>query len=110
LIVWISWVDDCLAVGKKEEVIIAKKQMMEQFDCDKIGNMDKYGGCRVFLIYATPGDVLVCAKSEKHVFNVEQFKYRSGIGKLLHMMQWSRPEVLHVARELLRYMWPCIIL
>jgi hypothetical protein len=28
-IVWISWVDDCLVVGKKEGVIDAKKQMME---------------------------------------------------------------------------------
>jgi hypothetical protein len=33
---------------------------------------------------ATPGDVLVRAKPEDCVSQAEQFKYRSGTGKLLH--------------------------
>ena len=28
-------------------VAIAKKQLMSQFECDKISNMDKYVGCKV---------------------------------------------------------------
>jgi hypothetical protein len=38
---------------------------------------------------ATPGDALVHAKPEDCVSNREQFKYHSGVGKLLHMMHWS---------------------
>ena len=34
----------------------------------------------------------------------DQKIYRSGIGKLLHMMKWSRPEISNAVRELSRYM------
>jgi hypothetical protein len=47
LCLWVSWVDDCLVVGTKEAVAIAKTQLMAKFDCDKIGNMDEYVGCKV---------------------------------------------------------------
>jgi hypothetical protein len=47
LVVWISWVDDCLVCGKQSGVLVAKKQMMDGFNCDEIGNMDEYVGCKV---------------------------------------------------------------
>ena len=47
LIVWISWVDDCLVAGKKKGVIIAKGQMTPRFDCEEIGEVDEYIGCKV---------------------------------------------------------------
>jgi hypothetical protein len=47
LCLWVSWVEDCLVVGMKEAVAIAKKQLMAKFDCDKIGNMDEYVRCKV---------------------------------------------------------------
>jgi hypothetical protein len=31
-------------------------------------------------------------------------KYRSGVGKLLHMMRWTRPDILNAVRELSRFM------
>jgi len=34
----------------------------------------------------------------------EQTKYRSGVGKLLHIMRWSRPEIYNAVRELSRFM------
>ena len=33
-----------------------------------------------------------------------QMKYRSGTGKLLHLMKWWRPDVLSSVRELSRFM------
>ena len=45
--IWISWVDDCLACGTKEGVKIAKAQLLQQFDCDEIGNMNKNVGCKI---------------------------------------------------------------
>jgi hypothetical protein len=47
LVTWISWVDNCLVCGSAEGVKIAKAQMMKQFDCDEIGNMDEYVGCKI---------------------------------------------------------------
>ena len=37
LVIWISWVDDCLVAGMKTGVFIAKNQMMDRFNCDEIG-------------------------------------------------------------------------
>jgi len=34
----------------------------------------------------------------------EQSKYRSGVGKLLHMMKWTHPEMLNAVCELSRFM------
>ena len=47
LVTWVSWVDDCLVCGSTERVRIAKAQMMEQFDCGEIGNMDESVGCKI---------------------------------------------------------------
>jgi hypothetical protein len=47
LIVWISWVDDCLVCGKETGALLAKKQMMDRSDCDEIGNMDEYFGSKL---------------------------------------------------------------
>jgi hypothetical protein len=41
LIVWILWDINCLVCDKDTGVLIAKQQMMDLFDCDEIGNMDK---------------------------------------------------------------------
>ena len=30
--------------------------------------------------------------------------YRSGVGKLIHMMKWSRPDVLNAVQDLMRHM------
>ena len=30
--------------------------------------------------------------------------YRKGVGKLLHLMRWSRPDILNATREVSRYM------
>jgi hypothetical protein len=135
LIVWISWVDNCLVAGKKKGVIIAKGQMTARFDCEEISEVDEYVGCKVERNYeensikvtqpvmlqscvdkfdlpngpgpntpATPGGAVVKADATDCIPADELFKYRSGVGKLLHMMRWSQPEILNAVRELSRYM------
>jgi hypothetical protein len=52
----------------------------------------------------TPGNALVKADPADCIPANELFKYRSGVGKLLHMMRWSRPEILNAVRELSRCM------
>jgi hypothetical protein len=47
IIIWLSWVDDCLICGNKEGVEKAKKQMMDRFDCDEVGELKEYVGCKI---------------------------------------------------------------
>eukprot|EP00957_Ditylum_brightwellii_P198734 15147904-Ditylum_brightwellii.AAC.1 len=47
LILWMSWVDDCLVAGPGELVKGAKKEMISRFECNEIGKMDEYVGCKV---------------------------------------------------------------
>jgi hypothetical protein len=136
LVVWISWVDDCLVCGLPEGVRIAKRQMQERFECDDVGKLTEYIGCKIehdrlagwmkltqpvllqsytdeFGIKeddvvpktpATPGEVLQKEEPENHLSAEQQQTYRSGVGKLLHMMKWTRPDILNAVRELSRFM------
>jgi hypothetical protein len=135
LVLWTSWVDDLLIVGTKEGVKEAKEAMKQQFDCDEVGEMREYIGCKVqynkedgwlkltqpvlmqsFIdefdlpegdvpkTPAVPGEVLQREEPENHLGAKEQRIYRSGVGKLLHLMKWTRPDMLNAVRELSRFM------
>jgi hypothetical protein len=55
----------------------------------------------------TPGEsrkTLYSGEHEELVDATMQTKFRSGVGKLLHLMKWSRPEVMNSVRELSRFM------
>ena len=108
--------------------------MTELFDCDDTGSFDEYVGCKVEIgeghkylkltqpvllqsyedefqlpdyEYETPGEpgkVLTKVEEGQELNPNEQFKYRSGVGKLLHMMRWSRPEIWNAVREVSRRM------
>ena len=51
---------------------------------------------------AEPGSVLLPAQPEDYVSSEKQSYYCSGVGKMLHMMRWSRPETYSSTRELSR--------
>ena len=133
LIMWLSWIDDCMVWGPKEQMLIEKQEFMRRFDCDDVGPLEEYVGCKIernreehsikftqpVLLqsftdeydiegreYATPADpntVLVKAVHEAIVNKTRQTYYRSGVGKLLHMTRWSRPETQNAVRELSRH-------
>ena len=135
LCVWLLWVDDCLCLGPEDAVKIATDAMKARFDCDDIGEMLEYVGCKIDRDYvkrtvkftqpvmvqsfsdefdikdamkrppvtpAEPGSVLLPALPENYVTSAKQAYYRSGVGKMLHMMRWSRPETYSSTRELSR--------
>jgi hypothetical protein len=135
LVIWTSWIDDCLVMGKAEGVKIAKKQMTDQFDCDEVGNMDEHIGCKLVRNFqerwikflqpvllqsftdefdlpqekppnmpAEGGQILVPCDEKNGLQEEDQAKCRTGVGKLLYMMRWSRPEILNSVRELSKYM------
>jgi hypothetical protein len=47
LLIWLSWIDDCLLVGNKGGVLAAKEQMKSRFDCDDISELTEYVGCKI---------------------------------------------------------------
>ena len=111
----------------------AKKQLMGRFDCDNIGELTEYIRCKIdrgdgwmkltqpVLLQSfedefdllevktpntpvAPGEVLHLG-TETSMLNKEMHtKYRTGTGKLLHLMKWSRPNVLNSMRELSHFM------
>src|SRR5687768_3230212 len=136
LTVWITWVDDCLIAGKADAVEHSKNEMIKLFDCDDIGDLQEYVGCKVvhdkekrvmrltqpvmiqsfqdkFDIEAdgmkprtpaAPGEVLQSGDDKMALTYAEQKKYRPGVGKLLHMMRWSRPDIMNAVRETSKFM------
>ena len=109
--------------------------MTSRFDCDVVGNMDEYVGCKIdrdwenrllkitqpVMIqsfadefntdtgrrHRTPaesGQLLSRCAEGQGMKREEQKVFRSGVGKLLHMMRWTRPDVLNAVRELSKFM------
>ena len=109
---------------------------MDRFDCDDIGEVKEYVGCKIdrdvkdnvfkftqpVMIQSfrdefelgkecaktpvtptDPGTVLVKAEDKDKVGQKRQTYYRSGVGKLLHMARWSRPDVQNAVRDVSRH-------
>ena len=132
LVVIVSWIDDNLIIGCKEGVKATKASLMARFDCEDCGELDEYVGCLIERVgnslkfkqlvllqsftdefnlpeatFSTParaGNVLTKCKPEDALSPVMQTKYRSGTGKLLHVMQWSAPPMCNAIRDLARHM------
>ena len=129
----ISWIDDLLIAGPKELVLETKELMKEYFECDDIGELTDYVGVKLdqtdgsfkmtqpVLLQslvdefdvpsggcpntpATPGEVLPPLCEETQLGPDEQFLFRSAVGKMLHLVKWSRPEISNAVRELTRFM------
>ena len=133
LLMWITWVDDCICIGPKEHVIKAKKAMGEWFELDETGPLKEYVGVKLDIDHekrtmrmtqpvmiqsfkdefdlpgevhpnpAKAGEVLVPGKSDENISKKMQKLYRKGVGKLLHMMRYSRPDILNRVRELSQF-------
>ena len=132
ILIWLSWIDDCLCIGPKVQVEKSINEMKKLFDCEDVGEMVEYVGCKVERNYETRSLKLtqpVLLQSFEDEFNMpnrvydtpaepkkqlkktiegqevtakEQTKFRSGVGKMLHLMRWSRPDIWNSVRELSR--------
>jgi hypothetical protein len=47
LVVWLSWIDDCLVAEYKRAVEAAKEQMKSRFECDDLGELNEYVGFKI---------------------------------------------------------------
>jgi hypothetical protein len=133
LVTWISWADNCLVCNSPEGMKIGMAQMMKQFNCNEISNMDEYVGCKIDCNFKNgtikftqpvmlqsfcdkfdlpegnwpntpvPGDFLVKGDEATNLKADAQAAYGSGVGKLLHMMRWLHPDILNAVQELSGY-------
>jgi hypothetical protein len=107
--------------------------MKARLDCDGIGELTEYVGCKIertedYVKFTQPvllqscvnelniesgrsawtpaetGKVLIKGEIGTELKSSEQTKCRRGVGKLLHTMRWSRPEIYNSVRELSRFM------
>ena len=134
LSVWLSWVDDCCILGEEKVVLKSKEKLKQLFDCDDVGELTEYVGCKLdwnrekgtikftqpvliqsfedefelpntkFKMPSEPGKVLEKCEDGQEISDEKQSKYRSAVGKILHMMRWSRPERWNAVRECSRRM------
>ncbi len=124
-----SWINNNAIVGQESDVLNLKNELKKQFECNYCGTMVEYVGCTIekcksggikclqyrdefdikdltkFNTPATPGTILkkpidgdVLLTSEK------QTLYCSGVGKVMHMIQYSRPDTYNAVRDLARHM------
>ena len=47
LVLWTTWIDDCFILENPELVEEAKAGMKQHFDCDDVGELNEYVGCKV---------------------------------------------------------------
>ena len=47
LVVWLSSIDDCMCWGPPKEVPRENEEFMQRFDCDDVGNVKEYVGCKI---------------------------------------------------------------
>ena len=53
-----------------------------------------------FTTPAVAGEVLCIDEKDVPVNEEKQYLYRKGVGKLLHMMKWTRPDIINSVREM----------
>jgi hypothetical protein len=134
LVIMISWINDNMIVGPSDLVFKLKSNLMDQFKCDDCGELTEYIGNKIeclgedaiqlvqtvltqsyedefnlgnkcYNTPAQPGIVLMHPVKGKEVLNSEdRTTLRSGVGKLMYQMQYSRPNIAQVVRDLARYM------
>jgi hypothetical protein len=130
----ISWIDDNMIVGPTELVLKLKSEIIMQFECEGCGalteyiwNEIKYGDelairmvqavltqsyedefelkKRCYNMPATPGTVLIHpAEGDDVLSHKDQRTLRSGMGKLMYQMQYSRPNIAQSVQDLVGYM------
>jgi hypothetical protein len=134
VVIMMSWIHDNMIVGLSDLVMKLKKDLMKQFECDDCGELTEYIGNKIKCVGedviglvqtvltqsyedefelgkrcyntpAQPGTVLMHPTKGKEVLSAtNQTTLRSGVGKLMYQMQYSRPNSAQAVCDLAQYM------
>ena len=47
LVVWLSWIDDCMVWGPQELAQEEEKEFTRRFNCNEVGEVKEYVGCKI---------------------------------------------------------------
>ena len=47
LMIWLSWIDDCMCCGKPNDVMHYKGELMMKLDCEDADELQEYVGCKI---------------------------------------------------------------
>ena len=66
---------------------------------------DEFGVCKNknWDTPALTGQILMKGEENELLEHEEHKSYRAGVGKLVYLSRWSRPDILNAVRELARY-------
>ena len=126
-----SWVDDLLSAGQEKYIIEDRNGLKKHFELDELGKLKEYVGAKVdynnkegwikltqpVLIqsfedefelpnasYKTAGTPGITLRKSEVTLNAEEHRqYQKGVGKLIHLAENSRPDILNPVRELSRH-------
>jgi Reverse transcriptase (RNA-dependent DNA polymerase) len=114
LCMWLTWIDNCVAIGKENTVAKESAKLMSLFECKDIGPVEEYDGSKVEIngkemkfkqpvllqsfvdefgvdakskvnLPAAPGQVLAKGEDHEIMDGGIRTKYRSGVGKLRYL-------------------------
>ena len=63
------------------------------------GKFELYAHGRYPMTPVKPGKLIIKVENKVTVSKEEQNIYRSGVGKMLHMMRWLIPDIINVVHE-----------
>jgi hypothetical protein len=125
-----GWINDNMIVGPSDLVMKLKKELMKQFECDDCGELTEYIGNKIervgedaiqmvrtvltqsyedefelgkrcYNTPAQPGTVSMRPTEGEEVLSAnDQTTLRSGMGKLVYQMQYSRPNIAQAVCDL----------
>jgi hypothetical protein len=131
--IWLTWIDDCIVIGKPDVVARESAKLMSLFDCDDVGPMVEYIGNKIeygegkmkltqpvllksfvdefgvdenvkVSLPAKAGQILTKREPQDVLNEAKTTKYRSAVGKLRYLATWSRPDILNAVREVSRHL------
>jgi len=91
-------------VDRTERIIRFTQPVKVQRFTDEFHCQEADGGDKQPATLAPPGTVLEFNETDEQLSNKQQTQFRSGVGVLLHMVRYSRPDALNRVRELSRGM------
>jgi hypothetical protein len=131
IMIWSSWVDDLLSCGTEKEVVTSREKLKKHFELDEVGPLQEYIGCKVeynrdegyihltqpvlcqsledeFELpereYETPAVAKEVLRKGEVILNEKDHRnYRKGVGKIIHLAKYARPELCNATRELSRF-------
>lgn len=131
--IWLTWIGDCIVIGKADVVARESAKLMSLFECKDVGPMVEYIGNKIEMkegkmkltqpvllksfvdefavnaqtktnLPAKPSQILQSSEEKDWLSDWKATKFRSGVSKLRYLATWSRLDILNAVREVSRQM------